>query len=692
MGSVKKYLLESLFRLAVLWLKFLQSALHLVGLRRDVVLPAGEGAAGRNFRVSRVSGMSVLWSGGLPYPTHLDQSSHAVQVLHGSWKMRFDESETGSTERWQDTTEFGPEWMDAEVPCTYNRFNGRFRGHQGVTWFARIFLPDLEFSPYTFQRLCFEGILSRCSIWVNGRHLGDREGGYTPCYFDVTDCLRPGEENVIVVRADNRMTYTTMPPRTRPRHTHAWGIYGGIYRDVRIESVPRQYVFKVTVDPVIGEESTRLEVCLGLHHHEMHEGYDLQVDLTDPEGNRICQECRKSNGATESVSVHSWELPVHEPRLWSPDSPDLYGLHVTLSTADTAQQLTVETGIRSVEVDGTRILLNGEPIFLRGIARHEDDPDLGASQSRGTVERDLTLIEEMGANYIRLAHYPHDIKELTRARDRGILVSEEIPYYSVGMGFTQWFEEGGRLGEFPSKYFGMAHLLDETLLQNAQQGLIEMIERDRNNPAVILWSVGNECYSLFDPAARVFGWLRDVVRNFDSTRPVTMCEFTYDARPFDDNRMAAKYMDVICVNAYYGWFYGEAEEMRDHLESLHQRFPDKPIILSEFGADAALGRTDEDGVWNPRQEEGAFAYGAYGKTHSEDYQVELYRQYWEIAREKEYVVGISPWIFSDFHHPSPWFEKSLVPGHVLKGVVTREREPKRVYHELQKYYRSLEAR
>ena len=242
------------------------------------------------------------------------------------------------------------------------------------------------------------------------------------------------------------------------------------------------------------------------------------------------------------------------------------------------------------------------------------------------MNRDLTLIEEMGANYIRMAHYPHDLKELIQARDRGILLSEEIPYYSVGMGFTQWFEEGGRIRDLPLSISVWPISATQTLLQNAQLGLIEMVERDRNNPAVILWSVGNECYSLFDQAAKVFGWMRDVVRGFDPTRPVTMCEFTYDVKPFDDNRMTAKYMDVICVNAYYGWFYGEAEDMRDHLRRLHQRFPDKPIIISEFGADAALGRTDEEGVWDPREEEDGFAYGAYGKTHSEDYQVELYRR------------------------------------------------------------------
>jgi len=688
MASLKKRLIEAFFTLTVLCLELLGSSLRLFGLRRAIALPPGQGAAGTSFRVTEVDGMPVLWSGPLPYPTHVDESSHTVHVLGGAWKMRFDGAETGQTERWQETTEFGPEWMDTEIPSTYNRFNGPFRGREGVTWFARSFVPDLDFSPGTFQRLCLEGVLSRCSIWINQRHVGDREGGYTPCYFDVTDCLLPGEDNVMVVRTDNRMTYDTMPPRTRSRHTHAWGIYGGIYRDVRIESVPRQYVFKVVANPVIQEKRAELEVCLGLHHHRRQGGYDLTVALTDPAGIRIWREHRKSAEATGTVSVHSWKLPISEPRLWSPDSPDLYALHITLSCGDTVQELTVETGIRSVEVEGCRILMNGTPVFLKGIARHEDDPDLGASQSRETVNRDLTLIAEMGANYIRMAHYPHDIEELIQARDRGILLSEEIPYYSVGMGFTQWFEEGARIRDFPLKHFGMAQLRDQTLLLRAQQGLIEMVERDRNNPAVILWSVGNECYSLFDQAAEIFGWMRDVVRGFDPTRPVTMCEFTYDVKPFDDRRMTPKAMDVICVNAYYGWFYGEAGDMRDHLRRLHQRFPDKPIIISEFGADAALGRTDQEGVWDPREEDDAFAYGAYGKTHSEDYQVELYRKYWEIAREEDYVAGISPWIFSDFYHPSPWFEKSLVPGYVLKGVVTRERQPKRVYHQLRSWYRS----
>jgi beta-glucuronidase len=688
MDSLKDHLLRWFFRLTVVWLKAFQSFLHLLRLRRDVALPTGAGATGRSFRVTQVDGMPVLWSGPLPYPTYLDESSHTVQMLGGPWKMRFDESEQGRDQRWQNTTDFGPEWMDTEIPCTYNHFNGPFRGHQGVTWFARSFLPDLDFSPDTFQRLCFEGVLSRCSIWINKRHVGEREGGYTPCYFDVTDFLVPGEENVIVVSADNRLTPTTLPPRTRTRHTHAWGIYGGIYRKVRIESIPRQYVFKVVANPMIAGGETMLEVCLGLHHHQRQAGYDLTVDLMDPAGRRICSRCEKDAEASEPVTVHSWKLPLAEPRPWSPESPELYRLEITLRSGNAVQVATVETGVRSIEIEGCGILLNGRPTFLKGIARHEDDPDLGASQSRESVDRDLTLIEEMGANYVRLAHYPHDVEELIQARNRGILVSEEIPYYSVGMGFTQWFEEGAPITELPLAHFGMAHLHDATLLRNAQLALIEMVERDRNNPAVILWSVGNECYSLFDPAGRVFGWLREVVRGFDSTRPVTMCEFTYDVEPFDDNRMAARYMDVLCVNAYYGWFYGEAKEMRSHLRRLHQRFPNKPIVISEFGADAALGRTDEDGPWDPREADDSFAYGAYGKTHSEDYQVELYRKYWEIAREEEYVAGISPWIFSDFHHPSPWFERSLVPGYVLKGVVTRERKPKRVYHELRRYYGS----
>jgi beta-glucuronidase len=687
MRSLKTHLLEAFFALAVLFLKLLQRCLHLLRIRRGITLPPGDGASGRGFRVTQVDGMPVLWAGALPYPTYVDESSHTVHALSGAWKMRFDRSESGRAENWQGNTEFGPEWMDTEIPSTYNRFNGPFRGHQGITWFARTFVPDLDFSRDTFQRLCLEGVLSRCSIWINEQHVGEREGGYTPCYFDVTDCLLPGEDNVIVVCTDNRLTCTTMPPKTRPRHTHAWGIYGGIYRDVRIESVPRQYVFKVAANPVFAEGRTNLDVCLGLHHHERHDGYDLMLDLVDPDGHRICRKSTKRSEAAKTVSVHRWKLPLSEPRLWSMESPDLYSLQISLRTGDTAHEVTVKTGIRSIEVEGPRILLNGKSVFLKGIARHEDDPDLGASQSPETVNRDLGLIKEMGANYIRMAHYPHDIKELFWARDEGILLSEEIPYYSVGMGFTQWFEEGGRIGSFPWKHFGMSHLHDETLLLNAQLGLIEMVERDRNNPAVILWSVGNECYTLFDEAAKVFDWMRGVVTGFDPTRPVTMCEFTYDEKPFDDNRMAAKYMDVICVNAYFGWFYGEPADMREHLRRLHARFPDRPIIISEFGADAALGRTDEDGVWDPRGEGDAFAYGAYGKTHSEDYQVELYRAYWEIAREEEYVAGISPWIFSDFYHPSPWFERSLVSGYVLKGVVTREREPKRVYHELQRYYR-----
>lgn len=634
-----------------------------------------------DYDVIDVDGYNVLIASELPYPTDFEKSSYPTQDLNGTWKMRFDPDEIGDNEGWEKIEGVDDNWEDIKIPSTYNYFNGPYRGHGGLTWYLLKFTPGYKKTPERFIRLCFEGVLLRSKIWINGELVGEHEGGYTPFYFDVTEYIREGEENTLVIRADNRLTYDSLPTRSWKKHNPGWGVYGGVYRGVGLEWIPRQYIFKAVVESETSGDISNLDVTLFIHNHDFSGYYIFSGSIVGPYGT-IYESPPYVYHPRSEIETYTLQFEIEDPRLWSPKSPDLYELNLSIKTKGAEEIITTKFGIREIEIDGYGLYLNGEEVFLRGICKHEDDPDLGATQTEEIISRDLKLIDDMGANYIRMAHYPHDTREIRAARDMGIMVAEEIPFYIVGTGWTAWYEEKKSIFEFPVSTFGMKQLGNHDLLSNTKRQIIEMIERDRNNPAVIMWGVGNESYTLARDAGRIYGYFSDVAKSFDNTRPVTMAELTYDIPPLDNMRRSAEFMDIVSLNSYYGWYYGTIEGAAPHFDNFHSRYPDKPIVLSEFGASAAPGRIDSDGVFVADRV-------SPGKTYSEEYQDKIIREYIDIALARDYIVGVSPWVFSDFY--CPWFPNNPIPYQNLKGVVSSGREPKMSYYSLKEIYRKLDG-
>jgi beta-glucuronidase len=627
------------------------------------------------YEIRRAGEVAYLVNRGLPYPTHFDGTDHRIQSLSGRATMRFDPDSIGEREGWHCLAAAGEGWTDITLPCTYNAAAGAHTGHEGHTWFMVPFRPAFSADGERFVRLCFQGVLLRCDVWLNGIFLGHREGGYTPFYFDTGDALIPGRVNILTVRSNNRSTFDSLPPKIRDDHNPGWHQYGGIYREFYLELVPRQYVFKAVATTEMRGGVVSLAVDVLVHHRGRSRPSTLVCTVKD--GARTIGSGRTSLSADNDVEQYRFEFQVKKPRFYSPASPATCRVHLELKAGKTRQRLTFVTGLRTVRVQGEKILLNGETIFLKGICKHEDDPVTGASQTAKTIARDLSLIKGMNANYIRLAHYPHHPKELAAARDMGLLLCEEIPHYQTGFGFTAWFQEKKGLHTFPARYFGCRQVCHRGLLVNARRQLIEMIERDRNNPAIIIWGVANETYTLGRGAGRAHGWLADIARSFDPTRPVTMAEATYNIPLFDNRRAGARHMDILSLNSYFGWYFGETGQFPAHLEAFCRRFPGKPVILSEFGADAAPGRTDADGPWKAERV-------GFGKTYSEEYQEKVITDYWNTSRKNPRVAGISPWVFSDFYNT--WFPHNPVPNYNLKGVTSKERRSKRAYHALKKFY------
>lgn len=636
--------------------------------------PKQQGFRGDNFEVRVSAGVAQLWINNTPYPTPWETTNRPVQTLNGRWQMRLDKDDRGVSRKWflKDDKD---SWFETQVPGTYNSYNSSFRDHTGVTWFRRRFQLALS-NKNRVHRLRFGAVLMRAKVWLNGQYLGRHEGGYSPFFFDLKKPLAVGQTHSLVVRVDNRLNVHSVPPQTRVNHEAGWAEYGGITRDVRLESLPLRSISKCALKPFQEEGEAGFKVEVVAYAPKDKQAYSLQLELLDPLGKSLAVKSFKGLGAEVSEGFQQ-KFVLARLLPWSPKSPLLYTLRVHVIHLAGSDRCEFKTGWRQVRCQGSQLLLNDKALFLQGIAKHEDHPDWGASNPPALLKEDLQKIQSMGANYVRVSHYPHSLAELRSIRDRGLLAAEEIPLYQAGMGWVAWLWKSQKLGEFPGEQFGSRQAMDARLLDNAQLQIIEMIERDINNPAVILWSVGNENFSLTSEAVDTHRWLRDVVKTWDPTRLVTYSEFTFGVGPLDSMRGISGEMDVISLNMYHGWYFGSPEDAGPYLDKVHAKWPDKPIIISECGAGAAPGRSDKDGVF----ETGKMPYG---RSYSEDYQAKVLASIWQQVQARPYMVGFSPWVYADFY--CPWFPQNPVPGFNLKGVHSRERKPKKGFYTLQEAY------
>ena len=715
--TILLYVLAGVLIIAAAVILFFLNFFYPLFRRGKVGLNPGVGTETEEFSIRSAGGIPYLLEAGLPYPSYFDHSSRTTLSLSGKWEYSLDPGDEGEEAGW-----FRPAaWtggsargrQSIELPAVLNHSQSDLVDYLGSVWFSRRFhidesWPEGNRLQGSWQRLCLEGFLLRAALWINGRFVTRREGGYTPLYADATPFLQAGEKH-ICIRADNRHTYTSLPPRLGGYHIPGWHSYLGIHRELYIETLPAWSIVKVAAHCSIentGEldkgEAGRIELEVLVHRREKsgqpgkgsqcstNEGApecSLQAEVLSPEGVQAADgkvELKESGTLPGGGSILAGRaaFAVESPQAWGPDNPALYTVSLRLQRGGVKRndEVTIRTGFREISVDRYKLRLNGRPLFLRGISKHEDHPSLGAVNPPSLFSEDLDLIEGLGANYIRLAHYPHNVEELTAARDRGLLLGEEIPYYQTGNGFANWYSDKRPLREFPLPQMGLRQLLDKHLLRTAQRQLIEMVERDRNNPAIILWGIANESHSVSRAAAQVYGWLRAVLRVFDESRPATMAEFTTGRALLDGRRRGCEHLDIVSVNLYLGWYYGQMEDVNTHLARLRRRFSDKPIIISEFGAGAAPGRSDADGVYVAERV-------PPGKTYSEEYQTRLIEHYVGTAQQLPYVTGLSPWVFTDFYCTE--FPSNPVANFNIKGLVSRDRQPKQAYRRLQELYDKL---
>lgn len=505
------------------------------------------------------------------------------------------------------------------VPGDWNSQDERYFLYEGTMWYFRAF----ELAPRTDRRylLYFGAANYHARVWLNGRFLGSHEGGFTPFQFDAGDALEDGE-NVLVVMVENRRAADRVPALNTD-----WWNYGGITRSVRLIDVPRDYVadyrFALSDD---GAVTGWVRIAGGTGRGPVTvsvPALSASLELT-----------------ADETGFARFTLPA-EPRRWSPQEPVLYDVRIEYAGDSVADRI----GFRTVSVRGEDIRLNGEPVFLKGISLHEEAlSHPGRARSAEDARELLGKALELGCNFVRLAHYPHNEHMLRVADELGLMVWAEIPVY-----WTLDFES-------------------EAVLAKARQQLDEMIARDANRASIVLWSLANE--TPVGPARQRFiADLAAHARRLDRTRLITAALDTQTAA--GHRRIVrdplAETIDVIGINSYCGWYGGmPAECARLRWDSGYG----KPIIMSEFGA-GALG-------------------GMHGKaTHrwTEEYQAEVYVRNLAMIDAIGPLRGLSPWILKDFRSPRRPLP-DIQDFWNRKGLLSATGAPKQAWFVLRDYYRS----
>jgi beta-glucuronidase len=511
-----------------------------------------------------------------------------------------------------------------KVPGDWNTQVPQLFAYEGVVFYERDF--DAEPQPGTRTFLYIGAANYRSHVWVNQKRVCDHEGGFTPFDCELTAVLHPGS-NFVVIGVD-----ATRLKDGIPSVGYDWYNYGGLTRDVSLVTVPSAFIDDYDVHLAHGStwQPGNTELTGYVHVLDAPAGTPVTIDI--PEAGA------KTTVNTDAEGNANFSVKAQQLTLWSPETPKLY--KVNLSSG--ADKLTDDIGFRDIRVDGTRILLNGKAIFLKGVNLHAEAPIRGG---RADNDQDVALmfsyLKDLNVNFVRLCHYPHD-ERMTRTADReGIMVWSEIP---------NWQQISFDKPEVYAK--------DVVMLK-------EMIRRDRNKASIIMWSVSNETSN---NAVRT-KFLTDLVneaRQLDPTRLITSALNT--ARRAGNEGILddpfADVLDVVGLNQYIGWYGGQPEDA----DNIHWTLPQKPVIMSEFGAEAKIGN-----------------HGPVTQRWTEEQQAYVYKHQLVMFAKIPQLRGTTPWVLLDFRSTTRNIPL-LQDGYNRKGLLSEDGKKKQAFFIMQKAY------
>ena len=512
-----------------------------------------------------------------------------------------------------------------KVPGDWNSQAEKLQLYEGTVWLRQVFEADPK--PGRRYVLYFGAVNYEAHVYLNGKKLGMHQGGFTPFQFDATGQLKQGR-NVVVVKADNTRHQDAIPTVNTD-----WWNYGGITRDVLLAELPATYIADYKLQLAKGD-ARRLQGFV-----QMAGASPAQpVTVTIPEAGV------KFSVRLDAAGRAAIDVPVRQLDYWSPQQPKLYAVELAGGGDKVADRI----GFRTIETRGKDILLNGKPVFLRGISLHEENPLIpGRLRGQGDMRMLLQWAKELNCNFVRLAHYPHS-EEMTRLADEmGLMVWAEVPVYWT----ISW--------------------TNPATLANAGRQLADMIERDRNRASVVVWSVGNET-PIGEARNAFMGSLVRTARALDDTRLVAAAlEIHRKGRDITIEDPLAELLDLASFNEYAGWYWASNAEMLDFRFDIKL---DKPVVVTEFGADALGGyHADADTRW------------------SEEYQDRLYQNQFRMLSGIPGLRGMTPWVLADFRSPRrqhPYFQDFWN----RKGLISDDGKRKQAFWTLKRHYDELQKR
>ena len=580
--------------------------------------------------------------------------------MDGMWKFHLDERSVGENEGWIDGIP-GEEMIP--VPASFQDFYTEkdIREYTGDFWYETDFFVPGEWEGREIL-LRFGAATHRASVYVNGILITEHEGGFLPFSAKVTTVVRYDSYNKVVVKVNNELNCTKIPcgetitlPNGKKMSKPYFDFfnYAGLQRSVYLLAVPRESVVDFDLDYAIHGKNA--EVSYQVRTNGEHA---VQLELLDAEGSCVAQKDGK-----EGV------LYVENAHLWQVRNAYLYRLRIRIMDGEELiDEYEQEIGIRTVKVEGTDILINGEPVYLKGFGKHEDSDIVGRGFSIGIMKRDFELMKWIGANSFRTSHYPYS-EEIYQMADReGFLIIDEVPAVGMFQSLMNFMEAStGKQTAFFEKE------TTPVLLKAHLRAIEEMIARDKNHPSVVAWSLLNEPETTNEAAVPYFKEVFDLANKLDmQKRPRT---FALIMNSLPDTCKCYQFSDIIALNRYYGWYMKGgyeicvAEELfRKEMDAWKEKKLNKPFIFTEYGADTLASEHKLPSVmW------------------SQEYQDEYLKMTHEVFDSYDFIKGEQIWNFADFQTT----EGIMRVNGNKKGVFTRQRQPKDIAYKLKERWENL---
>lgn len=582
--------------------------------------------------------------------------ARALLDLSGLWKFQMDDG-SGFQQGWTKAPLPDPELI--AVPASYNdqKEKTEYRDHYGWVFYQKeIEVPAVLFSQRIVLR--FGAVTQEAKVYLNGELICQHKGGYLPFEAEVTDRLAGGK-NLLCVAVDNKVNHSTLPVgnetgtaffgsglpdiesvrnrKCKPANLPNFDFfnYAGIHRPVKLYTTPKSYIKNITI-------VTDIDGTDGIVRYELECGGEEEARITilDPAGQTVA-----------SAVGRKGKMRIQDAGLWEPGHPYLYTADIRYGEDHYTQKF----GIRTVNVEGDKFLINGKPFYFKGFGKHEDSAFHGRGLDEVLNVKDASMIHWLHANSFRTSHYPYSEEMMNLCDEEGIVVIDEVP--AVGLGVDKYEKDPVGYGKYNAEHH--------------REVIRDLIDRDKNHPCVVMWSIANEPNTEAQPQAAYdyFKPLYDLAHACDpQDRPVTLviCQNDYV------KDITAPAMDVVCMNRYYGWYLygGDLKTAKEAFayEMEYWKKTGKPVMLTEYGADTIAG-----------------LHSTVSVMFSEEYQTEYYEAMNEVLDGCSFVVGEQLWNFADFATIQGLMR---VDGN-KKGILTRDRKPKMAAHYCRERWKGI---